>query len=243
MDNPGPVPGSFEADAASIAFVRCLQLSDSALPIGRFAHSLGLEALLNHETSLNSDQLLEVVQSFVMQGAALLDGVAIAEAHRLQAAGDLTGLLKLDRALTARKLAPAARLASQRCGHQLSALAGSLTSDSILGLYCKAIGSGETDGNLAVVEGTLAAALGVPRAWAVLIELRGCAASLLSAAVRLGRLSATRAQELLRESELVIAQASREALSCPFHEMCSGAIELETYAMRHERADSRLFMT
>jgi urease accessory protein len=244
VDNPRSGPGTSDGDiAASIALVRCLQLSDSALPIGRYAHSLGLEALLNQEPTLDSDQLLEVVQSFVSQGAARLDGVAIAEAHRLQARGDLTALLALDHALTVRKLAPAARLASQRCGHQLAALAGSLAHDPVLDSYCEAVRSGKTDGNLAVVEGTLAAALGVPRAWAVLIELRGCAASLLSAAVRLGRLPATRAQEMLRETEIVIAEACRDALSRSLNEMCSSAIELETYAMRHERADSRLFMT
>jgi urease accessory protein len=244
LDVAGAVSVSSDGDvAASIAFVRCLQLSDSALPIGRYAHSLGIEALLNEEPGLTADQMLEVVQSFVSQGVARLDGVAIAEAHRLQSEGDLAGLLLLDHALTARKLAPAARLASHRCGRQLSTLAASLANDPVLDLYCEAVRSGKTDGNLAVVEGTLAAAMGVPRAWAVLIELRGTAAGLLSAAVRLGRLSATRAQELLHESELVITEASRDALSRSLNEMCSCAIELETYSMRHERADSKLFMT
>jgi urease accessory protein len=244
LDNPGN--GSFQSTgeiAASIAFVRCLQLSDSALPIGRYVHSLGLEAMLGHQPSLNAEELVEFVQSFVSQAVARLDGVAVAEAHRLQVEGDLAGLCGLDRAVTARKLSPAARRASQKCGRQLSVVAGSLARDGVLDAYCEAVRSGAADGNLAVVEGALAAALGVPRAWAVLIELRGCAAGLLSAAVRLGRLSAVRAQQLLAESEDVIILASRDALSRSVDEMCSSAIELETYAMRHERADSRLFMT
>jgi urease accessory protein len=229
--------------AASIAFVRSLQLGDSALPIGRYVHSLGLEAMLAGEPSLSADEMVEVVQSFVSQGVARLDAVALAEAYRLHAERDLAGLLALDKALTARKLAPGARRASQKCGRQLSALAGSLAEDPLLDSYCDAIRSGKTDGNLAVVEGTLAAALGMPREWAVLIELRGCAAGLLSAAVRLGRLSAVRAQELLAQSEVVIVAASRDALSRSMSDTCSSAIELETYAMGHDRADSRLFMT
>jgi urease accessory protein len=115
--------------------------------------------------------------------------------------------------------------------------------DPALDAYCEAVRSGKADGNLAVVEGTLAGAMKLPIAWAVMIELRGSAAGLLSAAVRLGRLSATRAQQLLSECELVIARAAGEAMSCSVEDMCSSAIELEIHAMRHARADSKLFMT
>jgi urease accessory protein len=226
-----------------ITFVRCLQLSDSALPIGRYVHSLGLEAMLDQDAGVSGDALAEVVQSFVLVGAARLDGVAIAEAHRLHGHADLRGLSALDRALTVRKLTPASRSASHRCGRQLASLAGTLTQDAVMVSFCEAVRSGETDGNLAVVEGALAAALGVPREWAVLVELRGCVASLLSAAVRLGRLSAIRAQQILLASETVIAVAARDVMSRSVHEMCSSAIELEIYAMRHERTDSKLFMT
>jgi urease accessory protein len=161
----------------------------------------------------------------------------------LQTSGDLVGLLALDHALTARKLSPAARRASQTCGGQLSVLASSLAKDPVLDSYCEAVRSGKTNGNLAVVEGALAAALGLPRVWAVLIELRGCSVGLLSAAVRLGRLSATRAQQLLRDSERVFARAADEALACSAQEMCSSAVELEIHSMRHARANSKLFMT
>jgi urease accessory protein len=193
--------------------------------------------------NLNADELAEVVLSFVSQSVARLDGVAIALAHRLMKERDLAGLRALDEALTARKLSPAARRASQRCGSQLAVLAGSLARDSVLDSYCEAVRSGETDGNLAVVEGALAGAIGVPCEWAILVELRGCAAGLFSAAVRLGRLSALRAQELLSGGEGVIAGAARVAQSLSADEMSSSAIELEVYSMRHERSESRLFMS
>lgn len=240
----GSPSASEDADeATTIAFVRCLQLADSALPIGRYVHSQGLEALLDYDPTLDVDGLAEVVQSVIAQGVARLDAAAVAEGHRLESRGDVAGLVALDQALTARKLSPAARRASQTCGGQLAMLARWLASDPTLDSYCKAARTGEADGNLAVVEGALAAALGLPRGWAVVIELRGSAAGLLSAAVRLGRLSATRAQQLLRDCERVIAIAAEEALSCSVQEMCSSAIELEIHAMRHARADSRLFMT
>ena len=54
-----------------------------------------------------------------------------------------------------------------------------------------AVRNRRTDGNLAVIEGTLARALGVPVRDAVLTALRSGAAALLSAAVRLGAISPT----------------------------------------------------
>jgi urease accessory protein len=244
MEDLRPELNASEADLmASIAFLRCLQLSDSSLPIGRYVHSLGLEALLEHDPRLESEGLGEVIQSFVSEGAARLDAVAVAEAHRHLTDGDLEALMRLDRALTARKLTQPARRASQTCGGQLSALALTLVADPLLRAFSDAIRSGESAGNLAVVEGAFAASLGLPRLWAVMIELRGSAAGLLSAAVRLGRLSSTRAQQLLSASETVIARAAGEAMSCSVADMCSSAIELEIHAMRHTRADGKLFMT
>jgi urease accessory protein len=244
LEGPRPdfLPCERDLDA-SIAFLRCLQLSDSALPIGRYVHSLGLEALLEHDQALDSEGLCQVVQSFISEGVARLDAVAVAEAHRHLIDRNLERLLALDRVLTARKLSQAARRASQTCGGQLAALATSLVTDPVLNSFCGAIRAGESVGNLAVVEGAFAASLGLPPTWAVMIELRGAAASMLSAAVRLGRLSAMRAQHLLTNTETVIARAAAEAMSCSVSDMCSSAIELEIHAMRHARAQSKLFMT
>ena len=94
-----------------------------------------------------------------------------------------------------------------------------------------------------MVEGALARALGLPLADAVLVELRGAAAGLLSAAVRLGRLSPTRAQVALLELAPAIERAAEEAIELPLDEVRSSAFELELYAVAHRRADARFFST
>jgi urease accessory protein len=223
--------------------VRLLQLGDSALPIGRFVHSSGLEALLAHDPGLRGAQVAEVVQSHVIQGLARLDAVAVAEAHRRLSARDLEGLIELDRGVTARKITASARLGSRTCGRQLASLAPSLARDPTLGELCERVHLGQSDGNLAVVEGAVAAALSLPIDWAVLLMLQGSAASLLSAAVRLGRISATGAQLALRECEAAVIRSAQDALSSGWPVVFADAYELEIHAMRHELADSRLFMT
>ncbi len=224
-------------------FLAALLLSDSALPIGRFAHSTGLEALLARDPSVDEAAIVELVESVVLDGAGPLDGVAVAHAHRAASRGDLAALLDLDRLVTARKLSPASRLASTSCGRRLAALVPLLTDGEPARTLSVRVEEGSADGNLAVVEGALAAALGIPCRAAVLVSLRGTAATLLSAAVRLGRLSAMSAQAALTRLQPALLGAAGEATSLPSGSMRAVVPELEIHALAHRRAATRLFST
>ena len=95
------------------------------------------------------------------------------------------------------------------------------------------------DGNLAVVEGTVARALGLAEGDAVLVELRGSAAALLSAAVRLGRLSPLTAQGVLLGLAPALAAAAEEARGLALADLASTAPALEIGLLAHSRAPTR----
>jgi urease accessory protein len=225
------------------AFLFALQLSDSALPTGRFAHSYALEEFLASDPEFGEHELIELVETMLVEVVAPLDGVALAEAHRLAGLQDVDGLVALDLAVTARKFTPSSRHASHACGRRFAVLVPKLTDDRTAAIFAGLVAHGKADGNLAVLEGVVSRAVGIGATEGVLIELRATAAALLSAAVRLGRVSAIRAQEIAasRVPSLCAALDLVDALAVS--EMRAVGPELDIAAMRHTRREGRLFAT
>ena len=218
---------------------RALRLADTSLPVGRLVHSFGLEALLDRD--LGDAEIVEIVESAVSGAVAPLDGVVLAHAYDAAKADEIERLVALDTLLELYKLSPPSREASVGCGRRLATLAPTLVNNETAAELCRRVRQDETAGHLAVVEGAVAAALGIDEA--ILIELRGAAAALLSAAVRLGRLTALRAQKALRELEPALLTAAARAAEASVEDVHSWLPELEVHALRHGRADARVFAT
>jgi urease accessory protein len=225
------------------ALLGALQLADGTLPIGRFSHSYGLEAWLEANPEAGAEELRELVDAALAGSVATLDAAAVALAHTAAELGDVEELGRIDAALTARKLSEPARRASTLCGGRLASLALELDAGHVAAEVHERIESGAWAGNLAVVEGVVCAGLGVGREAAVLISLRGHAAALLSAAVRLGRLGTVRAQALLRDLTPELERCAHTAQSVGLDQLRSTLPELDIHAARHRDRDARLFIT
>ncbi|MEH3130350.1 MAG: urease accessory protein UreF [Mycolicibacterium neoaurum] len=216
-----------------------LQLHDSAFPAGRMVHSHGLEEWLHRRPDAGADAVESVVCGYLRHGVATLDATVTAHAWL---ADDPDTLNELDDLAATYKLFGNSRTASVSAGGQLAATAIEI------GIgerhpYLLSVSSGSAPGHAAVVDGVVQALLGIPRQVAVVGVLRSMMASLLSAAVRLGRLGPLQSQRIqLRNAEAmaVLAQAACER---PLSELSSVSPALEISGMCHEERTSRLFAT
>ena len=189
-----------------------------------------------------AEDLHELVRSTLAGSIATLDGAAVALAHAAASRGDMGGLHRVDVALTARKLNASARSASCLCGGS-SPPRADLGLGEVVERLSAEIEAGAQPGNLAVVEGAVGAGMGIAREETVLIAVRGHAAAMLSAAVRLGRLGTTRSQALLFELCPDLEECARVAMGVRLDDMRATLPELEIHAARHAHREARLFMS
>lgn len=173
------------------ALLTLIHLSDSALPIGGFSHSWGLETWCQNGLLGNSQSVLQSVGQLLRLSIAPQDGRACALAHRLSGQDDGLGFSKLNAYLTASRWAKEPREASLHLGARFLklCLASGIVSD-LNGLNLEEI-------HHSAAFGWVCARVGISAADAVCAYLyTGCAA-MVSACVRLIPLGQTEGQVVL----------------------------------------------
>jgi urease accessory protein len=225
-----------------------LQLSDSGFPSGRYTLSYGLEALVQSgHVTVPSERstLIQLLGESIRFGTAPSDGLALSCAHSAvsEAGADLELLTQVDTRLTAVKLPREVREASTRTGRAVLAAATGTIGGDALREYSQRVREGASPGNHAVVVGLLSASLGVPCLDAVVGELYAFSSSWAGAGVRLGLVDHRGAQALLHQLRPVIASAALEVINRDASQISSCTPFLDVMAMRHERAELRLFAT
>jgi urease accessory protein len=215
-----------------------LQVNDSQFPSGAYAHSLGLEDLVQRGLVRDADGLRAFLRDQVGPALLAFDVPMLARAHAAAAAGELPALAALDRELDAWKLAEELRQASRRMGSRRLALVRRLAPAPVLDEFAAL----ETPQHLLVVAALEMRALPVAvAAWAMAHQT---VTGYVTAAVKLLRLGQDRAQAVLRDSLAELAPGVAAAAAAPptgdpgwFNPL------LEIASLRHARARERLFIS
>ncbi len=221
-----------------------LQTGDALFPTGAYAHSLGLEesvrlGLVRDEASLREFLLMHVLPA---QGPLELPFLRFA--FHAAAAHDLGELCAIDREISAWKLARETRDASAQLGvRRLKALRLLCPAATLLSDFEAAIERGEARGHHLAVCGAQAAVENVPLPAALTAALYSSLAAACAAALKLIRIGQDGCQRALRAA---CAQAP-ETIAASFLVAREDAgwfnPLLEIAALRHERADGRLFIS
>jgi urease accessory protein len=222
-------------------FLALLQLCDTALPIGAYTFSNGLETytqqgLIAEVTTLQ--EWLEAILHHTVRNNHLLP---VALAHRATTARDWAQLERLDQHLTAMKHARELREASVKMGQGLLRLAVQVwpgpAVERLHGLYQQH----RLVAHQALVLGVIGCQLGYEER--IIIEAAGYQwlSSMISAALRLLPIGQLAGQQLLTALLPHLPVIADDIHQQSWDDLSSAAPEFDIRAMQHETLYSRLF--
>jgi urease accessory protein len=227
--------------AMAAGLARMLQFGDSMFPIGGFAFSGGLESAIQKRVVTDADTLHAYARTAVEQ-AAQGDGIALVWAHRAAAAGDVAGLARIDERVYARKLSGETRTMSVRMGKKFTEMGAEVTGAPLLKVWRERIEAGATPGCYPVALGINFAVQGLPARDAFVVHQYGVAAMILSAALRLMKISHVDTQRILYRVNAAAEAAYETAAAARLSDMAGFAPLTEILAAAHVKAHVRLFM-
>ena len=227
--------------AAAAGLARMLQFGDSMFPIGGFAFSGGLESAIQKRVVTDAGTLHAFARTAVEQAAAG-DGIAVVWAHRAAAADDVAELVRIDERVYARKLSGETRTMSVRMGKKFTEMGAEVTGAPLLRTWRERIDVGDTPGCYPVALAVNFAVQGLSARDAFVVHQYGVAAMILSAALRLMKISHVDTQRMLYQLNTRADAAYEIAARARLADMAGFAPLVEILAAAHVKAHVRLFM-
>jgi urease accessory protein len=232
---------AMRSDSALRQVAHMLQLSDSALPVGGFSFSNGLESAIACGVVCDAVSLEEFTFA-AMRLVSTTDCVAARVAHKAAEVGDFDTVIATDKALFARKLNSEQRLMSQRMGRKMTELAAGFVEDAILARWAEVVACGATPATCAVTQGVAFAACGVEARSLFVAMLYGVETLICNAALRLMRITHHSTQRIIFELSNRVDELWEESITLGIDDMYGFAPQLDLLVSLHEKGRSRMFM-
>ncbi len=228
-------------DAAWI--VGLLQAGDSFFPTGSYAHSFGLEGLVQEGVVRDRATLREFLFRSVLPSLRHVELPLAAHAWRAFGAEDWSGIRELVILSSALKAPQEIRAASVNIGRQRAELVALLRPHPLATEYLRRTADGGWPFAAAVSAALEGRVLGAPRVAVLSGVYYSSVASLLSAAMKVLRLGQNASQSLLTEALAAAPEIIATAEKIPVDEIGWFNPWLDIAAARHETADSRMFIS
>jgi urease accessory protein len=218
--------------------LRLLQLSDSALPIGGYMHSWGLESAVTRRIVSDAPTLEQWTRDWLRHSLGPLEGVLVGAVWRATTPAEVRRAAEI---LTASLAPPTIRRASLQMGEQLASLGSTWgwSSDGIRQLEREVAAAHR---HHAIVFGLLARLSGADERSALVSYLHQAAVGMISAGVRSIPVGHTHGQQILSylhddlgklAADLVGRDAETAGAGCPFYEvLCDEQSRLDTRLFR-----------
>ncbi|THF82772.1 urease accessory protein UreF [Cohnella fermenti] len=218
-------------------------LLDSALPIGNFSHSYGLETLVQEGAIRSGRDLWEFMAGMLRFNWSTTDAMVIKAVYLCQGDCDLEYAYDVERLVHYQRLGEESREGIERTGRRLLRLATALWPDLPLEGLTSALREGRSLGTYPLVFGVVCRAHGVPLDRAAEGYLYASASNCVNSALRLMSLGQSEAQRLLAASFSVVEQAWSSVREMEPEEAYSSMPLAEMSMIGHKSLYSRLFMS
>ena len=212
-----------------------LQANDTAYPSGAYAHSFGLEELVESGVVQTAADLERFLQKQILPALLVFEIPFFARAHAAAVAGDVDGLLALDGELDAWRIPAELRDASRRIGSQRLDLLAQLDSSPLVLRYRE---RSPRSHHLVVSALELS---GVPVSHAARAFAFQSVAGLSAASMKLIRIGQTACQQIVRRTLAKLGGEIDVSLSRPVDGWFNPLLEIAS--LRHARAHARLFIS
>jgi urease accessory protein len=221
--------------------LRLLQISDSALPIGGYTHSWGLESALARRLVHDAATLERWARAWLRHALAPLEGVVAAAVCRAAGAEDWPTVCRANELLTAAIAPPSIRNASAEMGDQLLALAATWEWSALGVKAFRTACPAAIRWNHAVVFGLLGALTGASPNTTLTAYLHQAVLAMISAGVRAVPVNHTHGQQILAYLHGNIEEMAGRFAAAELEEAGSGCPFYEVLCDEQTRLDTRLF--
>ncbi|SEO24884.1 urease accessory protein UreF [Paenibacillus sp. OV219] len=229
--------------AGIVSWLALQQLLDSALPIGGFSHSFGLETLVQEGSVRTTANLEEYMRAMLLQSWSTADVMVIKAVYRDLPVRKLDSLWAVERLVHVQRAAIESRTGVQKMGRRLLQLLVSLYPQCDWYTLTEGVCTNDCLATHPLVFGYACWQLGISLEQAAQGYLYACMVTCVGSALRLMSIGQTEGQSIIARLTPIAVEAWRIAESMEPEEAYSNMPLAEIAMMRHEQLYSRLFMS
>jgi urease accessory protein len=220
----------------NLSLLHLLQITNTALPVGAYSYSEGLESLVEAKVIHDRTTLKHWLEQELRYGAIRIEAAIMLRGYRATEIGDLETLDYWNNWVKAARETAELRQQSWQMGHALRRLLENLEPQ-----VSKEFNSLSQGSSFAIAFSIIAAHWQIDPSAAILGYLHSWATNLISACIRLIPLGQTTGQQLLCQLHSSIIETSQEILALNDDDLSSCGWGLTLASMAHEIQYSRLF--